>query len=305
MRGPPLESTRRYALQATGVAGAAFLAGCLTSPFGGSSCSDQTDLSFVEATDAHISNEFSRSAEGLPYATNTAVTAALETGEATSRGYYSPELRTDYVFTDSQTLYYRVETSDHDAVETTGYEYSADIDIDPSSVPSNESIHPFSELPVRDRESIHSAIGNQGLLHAPHYTSFSVVFTYEHDDSRADSLFVPETDVMYVEWDDVVLRLEFEEQRSVQITSTTVTTERVATSLAAFAEYVGQEYGIVLEELTSQQRDIVTQAIEDGYTECESYSEPFADILDELSTSDREYASLARYESALYFVHVS
>jgi len=53
------------------------------------------------------------------------------------------------------------------------------IDIDESTLSDGVTVRSFTELPAHDRESLRSAIGNSGLLHAPHYTSFSVMFAYE------------------------------------------------------------------------------------------------------------------------------
>lgn len=281
------------------------VAGCLTPASQANSCSDGTDLSLVEAADAHVSNEFSTSVDGLPHATATVVEEALRTGEATARGYYAPRLQTEYVVTGPDAHYYRVTTTDHDRTETTGYEYAVEIGIDEATLSDDDLVRSFPDLPAHDRTSIQSAIGNTGLLHAPHYTSFSVVFAYDHDEVQGESVFIPETDVQYVEWEDTVLRLDFEEQRTVHITSTTVVAERVATSPEAFVTHIGTERGVVLTGLTDRQREIVIQAIEDGYTECTPYSESFSDLLDRLSMSERGFVSLARYDGVWYFTHIS
>lgn len=300
-----LGCSRREALRIGGFTGIVAVAGCLTPASRADSCSDGTDLSLVEAADAHVSNEFSTPVDGLPHATATVVEEALGTGEATARGYYAPQLQTEYVVTGPEARYYRVTTNERDRTETTGYEYAVEIGIDDATLSDDDPVRPFTDLPAHDRTSIRSAIGHTGLLHAPHYTSFSAVFAYEHDEVRERSRFVPETDVQYVEWEDTVLRLEFEERRPVHITSTTVVAERVATSLEAFVVHIGAERGVVLDGLTSRQREIVTRAIEDGYTECRPYSESFIDLLDRLSMSERSFVSLVQYDSVWYFTHIS
>lgn len=281
------------------------VAGCLTPASQASSCSDGTDLSLIEAADAHVSNEFSTPVDGLPHATATVVKEALRTGEATARGYYAPQLRTEYVVTGPDAHYYRVTTTDHDRTETTGYEYAVEIGIDEATLSDDDLVHSVTDLPAHDRTSLQSAIGNTGLLHAPHYPSFSVVFAYEGNEGQERSVFIPETAVQYVEWEDTVLRLDFEERRTVHITSTTVVAERVATSPDAFVVHIGTERGVVLDDLTNRQRAIVTQAIEDGYSECPPYSESFSDLLDRLSLSERGSVSLVRYDGVWYFTHIS
>lgn len=259
MNRPPLDYSRRRALQMIGGIGVTAVAGCLTSFSQTDSCSDGTDFSLTEATGTHVSNEFSTPVNDLLYGTQIVVNDALSTatGESTSRGYYSPHLQTEYVVTGPEAHYYHVETTDHDRTETTGYEYSVEIDIDESSLLNSDQVQSFTELPAHDRESLLSAIGTPELLHAPHYTSFSVTFAYEHDDTQNHSVFVPGTNSHYLEWDRTLLQLIFEEQRTVGITSTTVSTGLVAETSEEFVEYIGGERGIVFDSLTSQQRDIV------------------------------------------------
>lgn len=302
---PHLNCSRRHILRSIGITGIAAVSGCLTSDSQAGPCSEDTDLSLVAATSAHVSNEFSAPVNGLAYAANTVVQEALEKGEATSRGYYPPEIPTEYVVTTPDVHYYRVASSEKNPTEAPGYEYSVDIGITHSAVPDDEVVHLFTELPAQDRESIHRALGRTVLLHAPHYTSFSVVFAYEDTETRETSAFVPETDVQYVEWEDTLLRLKFTGKRQVQITSTTVTTESVAESPEQFVEHVGGERGTVLGDITDQQRNIVDQAIEDEYSECKPYSESFSDFLDYLSTDDGNTVPLVQYETVWYFVHLS
>lgn len=308
MMCPPNHSTRREALQVMSCIGITATAGCLT-PFSRSdSCSnsDEGGFSLQEATATGISNEFSTPLDALPHGTQVAVTEALDadTGESTSRGYYSPDPRTDFVVTGPEARYYRIETTDHDGTQTTGYEYSVEIDIDESALPDGVTVRSFTELPAPDRESLRSAIGNSGLLHAPHYTSFSVMFAYEQTDVQDQSVFIPASATHYLEWDETLLRLTFEEQHMVEITSTTVMTELVATSPGEFKEHIGDNRGIVLDSLTTQQQDIVVQAIDGTYTECEPYSEPFNDLRESLSTRDDGSVLLVQYNADWYFGHL-
>ena len=307
MTSPPRACSRRQALRAVGGVGTAAVAGCLTSFSRADSCSDEARLSLDEATVTYVSNEFSTPLGGLPHATRTAVEDALDadTGASTSRGYYSPNPRTEYVVTGPGAHYYRVETTDRERAETTGYEYSVEIDVDESSLSDDDRVRSFSELPPHDRESLLGAIGNPGLLHAPHYTSFSVTFAYERDDARDRSAFVPDTTGRYLEWDGTLLRSISAGRRTVGITSTTVATGLVAESPEEFFEHVRGERGVVLDSLTSRQRDVVARAIEGTYTECEPHSEAFSDLRERLSMGGDGLASLAQFDGNWYFVHLS
>jgi len=268
-------------------------------------CADGTHFSLQQVTVPHVQNEFTTDIESLSYAPQTLVDHALEseTGESTSRSYYSLHPPKEYVVTES-TDFYHVETTDFNATETTGYEYSVDIGVDESSLPNTTPIHSFTDLPAHDRESLLSAVGDPHLLHAPHY-SFSPIFAYENEERRHQSMFVPETDSQYISWDDVLLRLVFNEQRTVEITSSTVSTELVAGSLEEFFRYISSERGTVLGPLTDHQRDIITQAIEETYTECRPYSDAFSDLRSQLKDEDNRHKALARYDDNWYFVHLS
>lgn len=259
-----------------------------------------------KATATGISNEFSTPLDGLPHVTQVAVADALnaDSGESTSRGYYSPDPRTDFVVTGPEARYSRIEATDHDGTQTTGYKYSVEIDIDESVLSDGVTVRSFTELPAHDRESLRSAIGNAGLLHAPHYTSFSVMFAYERTDIRDQSVFTPDSATHYLEWDETLLRLTFEGQQAVKITSTTVSTELVAMSPDEFKDHIGDTRGVVLDSLTTQQRGIVTQAIDGTYTECEPYSEPFNDLRERLSTRDHMAVLLVHYDGSRYFGHL-
>lgn len=299
----PREIPRRRLLESVGVTGGALAAGCLSLPSRTVSCPNEIHISLDEASKNRGLNEFNAPVEGLSFATRTVVADALETGDATARGYYLPNPRTEYVVTGSNEHFYRVTTTERNRTETTGYEYAVEIGVNESTV-SDEQVHRFEELPDQDRESLRSALGNTHLIHAPHYTSFSVVFAYEHDEDREQSVFVPDADVQYVEWEDTLLRVTFEAQRPVTIASATVTTDRVATSPDEFVAHIRAAHGVVLDDLTSRQREIVTRAIEDGYTECNPHSEPVTALLDRLSLDGRDDAWLARYDDSWYFLTI-
>ena len=269
------------------------------------SCADGTHFSLQQVTMPHGQTEFSTDVESLPYAPQTLVTHALdsETGESTSRSYYSLHPPKEYVVTES-TDFYHVETTDFDTTETTGYEYSVDIGVDGSSLPNTTRIHSFADLPAHDRESLLRAVGDPHLLHAPHY-SFSAMFAYENEKRRDRSTFGPKTDSYYLRWNDVLLRLLFDEQRTVEVTSTTVSTKLVAELPAEFFRYIRGERGTVLGPLTGQQRDIMTQATEGTYTECRPYSDAFSELRSQLTDEDNRLNALARYDDTWYFVHLS
>jgi len=306
---PPTEISRRRALRAIGGVGVAALSGCLSPVSRSDRCpgSAEGTLDLNDATATGVSNEFSRPLDMLPHATRVPVANALETetGEATARGYYRPDPRTEFVVAGPGPDYYRLRVTEHDRIQTTGYEYAVEIDVDDSALPEGGPVRSVAEVPAHDRESLRGAIGNPGLLHAPHYTSFSVVFAYEDADARDRSAFIPGRDTRYLEWDGVPIRLTFAERRPVEIASATVRTERVATSPNEFRDHVGERRGVVLDSLPADHRDVVDRAIDGGYAECEPYSEPFGALRERLSTDGDEVAPLVRYDGDWYFCRLT
>lgn len=118
-------------------------------------------------------------------------------------------------------------------------------------------------------------------------------------------MFVPGRNEVYLEWRDTWLRLTFEGQRTVEITSTVVATELVAESPAEFRDYIASEDGVVLDSPTSDQREIFAAAMNGTYTECKPYSDAFTDVREQLSTRDDRPVLLVRYLGDWYFARLS
>lgn len=306
MTRPPRTCSRRAAIGAISIPVCGAAGGCLQRFDPRSSCSDRTRVALQAVRHpAHVANEFSTARWSLPYGTESLVATAVENGAASVRDYYAPALRDRYVVTGPGKRFYRVRTSDSDPTAVTGYEYAVAIEGDGGSVPDDESPSQFDALPTADRETIRAALGTDDLLGAPHFTTFTTVFAYDDPSVRDASPFVPGTDGVSVAWDEQQLGFSFESERSVTLTTTTVTAEPVADSLESFFDYVVAEHGVVLEDLPSEHRSIVSAAIDDEYTECRPHSDSFAALLDRLATADGEFVPLVQYDGRRYFTHVS
>jgi hypothetical protein len=85
----------------------------------------------------------------------------------------------------------------------------------------------------------------------------------------------------------------------------TVTAEAVARSTGTFVDRVLDRQGVVLDGLSTEQREVVEAAIDGGYDACEPYSEAFDGLLDRLSTGEYDWASFVRYEGTWYVAEVS
>uniref|UniRef100_A0A8A2VED9 Uncharacterized protein n=2 Tax=Haloterrigena alkaliphila TaxID=2816475 RepID=A0A8A2VED9_9EURY len=254
--------------------------------------------------DAHVSNEYSTPLEFLSPVTRSLVADAIDDGDATRRGYYAPDVHTEFVSTTPKRTYYRVTTGAHDRASTTGYEYALEFGNGMRGPTDDDTVYRFDALPAHDRESLLGVIGIGHRVRDGHGTTLSVVFAYEREREREQSVFVPETDVQYVRWEGIPLRITFDGERSVSVADHTVTAERVADSTTAFAERLFETRGVVLDDLTAAQRDIVSQARNGMYEACKPHSDGFADLLDRLTLAGGEFASFARYEGDWYFAAV-
>ncbi|WP_233255107.1 hypothetical protein [Halopenitus persicus] len=286
----------------TGIVGLTAVSGCLSERFRLDACSETT-LQLDVASTSHVSNEFSTPLDGVTYAGRAAVEAAIEGGEATARGYYTPSLPTAYVVTTAPE-YHRIETETIDSVTVPGVTYSVSVETHESGSDADTGVA-FADLPEHDKDAIRGALGNTSLIHAPHYPPFEVTFAYDSSDRRRRSRFIPEVDERYVEWDGELLRFDFEAERSVELTTTTLRSTHVASSPTAFRQHVGNERGESIEDPSEKQRAILEEAIEEEYGECRPHSDAFADLLATLSAGDRTIVPLVRYDGAWFFTHLA
>lgn len=303
MARAPRPHSRRRLLQSTVAAGATVLAGCSARSLG-NECSAETTVSMQPVRGAHVSNEYSTPLDSLSPVTRSLVADAIDDGDATRRGYYAPDVRAEFVSTAPGRTYYRVTIEAHDRTSTTGYEYALEFGNGTREPADDDPVHQFDALPAHDRESLLGVIGNGHRVRDGHGTTLSVVFAYEGEREREQSVFVPEGDVQYVRWEGVPLRISFDGERSVSVADHTVTAEPVADSEAAFAERLFETRGVVLDDLTAAQRDVVSQARDGMYEACEPHSDGVADLLERLTLDGGAFASFARYDGDWYFTAV-
>lgn len=279
------------------------MAGCLGAAFG-DSCTAGTDFSMDPATDAHVANSVSSNVAHLPPIATQVVTDAIPSGTVTHRSYYELNLHDEYVVRDGEPTYYRVEVTAGEHAETTGYHYDVAFGDDVPVPGDGDRVVGFEDLPKSDRESFLGAVGAKAKLRKADGAQFGVTFAYTEDTTHDRSAFVPRTNIDYVRWQGKDMRITFDEERSVPVVTYTISTARVAESTAAFVDHVLEESGVVLDDLTADQQDIVEQAIDGGYDACEPYSDAFGQLLDRLSTGEHGFTSFVRYHDTWYFAHV-
>jgi hypothetical protein len=302
MSRPPRRLSRRRTVLLTATASLTTLSGCSTDDRGDGARAE-TVLRLDEASPVGVSNEFSTPVDAVGHAGREAVRTAIDGGEGTVDGYYGPGVSAPYVVTDGAE-YYRVETETVDSVAAPGYAYIVEVDAVDSFLLGPPSSVPFADLPEHDRDSVLDALGNASLVHAPHYPPFEVTFAYASADRRERSQFVPGNDDQRVEWDGELLRFAFDGERSVEVRTVAVRAERVAASQRDFRRAVGQARGRSIDDPTADQRAVLDAAIDSEHAETPPHSDPFAAVIDALST-DGGVAPLVRYDGDWYFAQLA
>ncbi|WP_240471133.1 MULTISPECIES: hypothetical protein [Halorubrum] len=276
--------------------------GCLTDDSSDDTRS-RTVLRLGEASPVGVSNEFSTPVDFVGHAGRAAVRTAIDGGEAAVDGYYGPDVSAPYVVADGPE-YYRIETETVDSVAAPGYGYTVAVDAVDSFFFGPPSSVPFADLPDHDWDTVLDALGDASLVHAPHYPPFEVTFAYASAERRERSRFVPENDGQRVAWDGELLRFSFAEERSVEVRTVAVRADRVASSQRDFREAVGEERGRSLADPTGDQRAVLDAAIDSEYAEAPPLSDPFAAVVDAVSTDDG-VAPLVRYDGDWYFARLA
>lgn len=291
-------------LRSAGVLGSCALAGCLGSPFG-DACSAGTDFTLEATTDDGIAAHVSATVAELPPVAGRIADEALADGETTYRSYHEPGIHEDFVRREGESAYYRLDVSASEHVETTGYRYEFALGEDVGTPARDDRVLGFADLPPPDRESILAAVGPKARLAEARGARFPVVFAYVDGATRERSAFVPPVGTTYLRWQGRTLRVTFAEERPATVVTYAITAEPVARSTSALVDRVLDRRGVVLDDLSAEQRDVVEAAIDGGYDACEPYSDAFAGLLDRLSTGEHDFASFVRYEGTWYVARVS
>lgn len=307
MPHPPVRPSRRRVIRSASALGVTAATGCLGPFFGiDDSCGAGTDFSATPVTDADVATRASSTVGELAPIVSRLVEDALAGAKPSFSGYYEPAPRTEYVVRDGEQTYYRVAVQAGDSVGTTGYRYEVAVGDDVPAPADGDEVVAFADLPRPDRESFRLALGEGAArVGTARSIRFSVTFAFADEATQERSAFVPRTDVDYVRWQDTDLRLTFAEERPASVVTYSITADRVAESTAAFADLVLEDRGVVLDGLPADQRDIVEQAIDGGYSACKPHPEAFQDLLERLSTGEHDFASFVRYAGTWYRSSVS
>lgn len=281
---------RRQFLATTTALSTAVLAGCGHPP---------VVLDMDEATDSDIANEVSTSLdpESDAYAV---IESAVENGSATDddrRQLFDKEETVQF-----DGVYYAVSVSEEDSTDVTVYTVHVEFDSDEPT--AERGAIAFEDLPETDRDRLEPAIPDPDET-----TGEDIARAIEYGtaaDVENESVFVPDQEY------DVIVQGEDRYRVTVDTRTTTESTYRyevteVADSTTEFAESAREMYLAELTGLSDAEREVVEEAIDDGYFDDD---DAFRSVVEKIREHDaiREadfYGTwLLEYEDTAYLTYV-
>lgn len=200
--------------------------------------------------------------------------------------------------------YYRVSHTEVESRERTAYDVK--LQYDPVDWTPERGAIAYEDLPAIDREAFGDLVRS-----ADEYDGDTDGFDVGVGDAYADlnvsdSVFVPEQQYDAVTYEGATVRVAVESSvRSVE--RWRLELSPVADSAAAYAQQVRDEYLFELTGLSAAERDIVEQAIDEGYYE--SRTDAFESVVDRLEshrafTADDFWGEwVVRYDGTVYWTY--
>jgi hypothetical protein len=276
-----MERSRRRVIAA---AGTLLTAGCLESgPPAGSSDTESSSRGSPTGTDDCTSG-ITLSAEpydppaDLPIHQNEVERSIVETAATEETAEYvtygSEPLRADVLVRYDGSFY----RTDYGVTATeTVPAYTMDLHWEAGqSAPEDATVVPFSDLPASDRAALEAAAldpetegEGDGL---PQRTLSIQQYPAPYPDDGTDSRLVGSRS--WVRWRDRTMRVDVagESDGTKERRTLTYSLTEVATDEAGFRDFVADRYLVEFGNLPSEERPILTKAIEDSYQECASAS---------------------------------
>ena len=278
------DHTRRALLGAAATGVATGLAGCVGGfgPGFGGGCTSQYSLELRRVEDAGLHeaaladpprDREARWKELLD-------TAAAE-GEATVTTIYGSPVR-DGQLVQAGEAYYEtnVRVTDTASVEAHVLELEYDREV---TAPSGAAVVDYEDLPPVDRAAFDEMTRESKGDRFTEARSVSIGgFEYVYPDAdESESRFVADSPV-WVRYEGEEMEVSVTGTRRTERETFSITLEAVADTDEAFVEYVRAEHVADLSGLSEGEREVLRQATEAEYEECEPLSEGFQGVVDEL-----------------------
>ncbi|MUV88048.1 hypothetical protein GJ631_16170 [Natronomonas sp. CBA1123] len=229
------------------------------------------------------------------------VSDAVDSGNATASGR-SPPLETDRPVAHDG-AYYTLSFTESYRGEITQYDIA--IDYNPGTDTPGGSAIDYDDLPEVDREALDSLLPPPE--DPPTSDGYDIGVGQEYDEEAAEaSVLVPEQEYDAVVYEGTRYPIRVDDGREITVYDYRYEAEQVAADAAEFAEQVRSEYRFTLSGLSEAERDIVAEAIEDGYYEG-SANDAFRSVAERFRAHEAVRPEtgggywLARYEGTDYW----
>jgi hypothetical protein len=290
---------RRQYLAASAALLAAPLAGC---------AHPSAVLDMTEATDEDVADSASGNVDHHPEAGGL-VAEAVENGSATVSDRsppIDPGTPVEY-----EGRYYDLSVTETGERETTVYDVRIDYDGDSESGSDSESgdetpgsAVDYGDLPAPDRDTVDTLLPPPDDFPGGDGYDFGVGREYADEEAKA-SVLVPEQEYAAVVYEGTRYPVDAGGGRAVTVTDYRYETEEIAASAAEFGAAVRREYLFTLSGLSGAEREVVAEAIEDGYYEG-SASDAFKSLVRRFREHEAVEADewggdwLVRYDGTVY-----
>jgi hypothetical protein len=278
------DHTRRVLLGAAAAGTAAGLAGCLggIGPGFGGSCTSRYSLELRRVDDADLREAALADAPGDRDALwRELLDTAASEGEATLTTIYGSPVR-DGQLVQAGEAYYETSVTVTDTASVAAHVFELEYE-QGAAAPAGATVVEYETLPTVDRGALDEMTREAKGERFTDAQSVSIGgFEYVYpDDTERDSRFVADSPV-WVRSEGEVMEVRVTGTQQTERETFSVTLERVADTSEAFVEYVRGEHVADLSGVSEAEREVVSQAAESEYDECEPLSEEFQGVVDEL-----------------------
>lgn len=217
-------------------------------------------MTMTAVDDADVARRASRSVDANPEA-RAVVAEAVENGSATASGSQRP-------FDTEQPIayggrYYEFSATETGERETT--EYSVRIDYEPET-PADGNAVAYEDLPDVDRSTVDNLLPPPEDRSPDEGPDFGVARAFS-DEELAASVLAPDQEYEAVIFEGTTYPIDVGDGRTVTVFDYRYEAAEIAADAAGFADAIRDQYLFALSGLPDAEREIVAEAVDDGYFE--------------------------------------
>ncbi|PSQ15739.1 hypothetical protein BRD00_13300 [Halobacteriales archaeon QS_8_69_26] len=255
-------------------------------------------LTMDEVSDGEIATRASRDVSGHPEVRGI-VAEAVGEGSATTTGRRPPMDGEDPVAFEGK--FYDLTVTETDQWEAPQYDIEVDYDgEEPADTPVD-----YEDLSALDRQTADRLLPPPEDHPDDEGYDFGVSRVYSDGEAEA-SVFVPEPEYDAVVYEGTTYPIRVEGPRTVTVSEYRYEADLLAEDAATFGASVREEYLFELSGLSADERDVVSEAIDEGYYEGET-TEAFESLVDRFRANDAVESDewggewITRYDDTVYW----